>query len=115
MNKGFPARLIGFQRENVAAHAAVRAEAAPDLLPPMPGRLSSRLLAAGKPRVFLQLVDAIQGGHVGRGGQARPHSEAVDWRAGFQQVLEAVLIKAAAGEYVHFFESSLVKNAPHAF
>src|SRR5437763_7241417 len=107
--------LIAFDRDDVGGHAAVRRVAAPDLLAARPGRLADGALSSRKPRVFLQLVDAVERGNVRGSGEARAHSETVDGCAGANKFGKAVLGQPSACEYAHLAQSASVENAAHAF
>src|SRR5262245_37755037 len=52
--------IIVLQRQDIAGHAAVGSEAAPDLLAAGPGRLAGGALAPRQPGIFLELVGAIE-------------------------------------------------------
>ena len=69
---------LAFECKRVASHAAVGLVAAPHLLAPGPGGLVLRFLPPRQAGIFLQLVDAVDVGHVGGRGEARADAEAID-------------------------------------
>src|SRR2546429_8793123 len=105
--------IIVLQRQDVAGHAPVGPEAAPDLLAAGPGRLAGGALAPRQPGILLELVGAIEPRCVIRGGQAAADAEAVDRRTRSDDVRDHRLVDAAAGEDGHVAQPALVEDTPH--
>src|SRR5215831_1622225 len=115
MDQRFSRHSIIRHRQHVACHAPIWPIAPPNLLAARQGRLSGRVLATRGARVFLELVSTVECRRIRRRGQARPNTEAVDWRLGFSHCHELILIEAATREDGHFSEARVIENAPHNF
>src|SRR3989338_145393 len=108
------ARLcIPFDGDDIRGHASVGTVAAVDLLAPRPGLLAFGTLAARLASIFLQLVGAVEIGHVARRVHARADAEAVHRRARGQHVAQQVFVEVAAGEDCDMIEPARVEDLPH--
>src|SRR5208282_525667 len=105
-------KFIGFQREHVAGHSAVRPKSPPNLLSPWPSRLARRMLSPGHAIVFLKLVGAVQRRPVRGGCQAGANAEAINRRAASLKRREFVLVEAAARKNGDAWKAALIENAP---
>src|SRR5262249_3513159 len=81
LDQGIAGLLVMLDGEDVASHAAVGTHAPPHLLAARPGGFAGGALAPRQAGIFLELVDAIEPGRVGGGGETAADAEAVDRRA----------------------------------
>ena len=83
------------------------------LFPARPGGLPFRPLPAGPPRIFLELVDAIQAGGIGGGRQGGADRKAVNRRVSRRERLQRRLIQVATGDDLHVRCSPVIQDPPH--
>ena len=110
-------RLTGlcviFQREDVAAHAAVAVIGAPYLLAAGPGDLAFGQFAARLAGIFLQLVGAVERGRIDRRVEIDADAEAVDRRLGRHHRLQHIFVDAAADQDDDVLQPAGIEDGAH--